>query len=128
LNRLESATIGERKATKTGGVAATPKKKYLFTMDKFKAAVVVFLIGIFLTACSSNSASYNLGFERGSSESFSQIVFYGSSSPQSQCSTLLNFSKDGSPNDGIDWENIDTGDFLKGCFDGYKAAHPAMDL
>jgi hypothetical protein len=128
LNWLESATIGERKATKTGGVAATPKKKYLFTMDKFKAAVVVFLIGIFLTACSSNSASYNLGFEQGSSEVFSQNVFYSGKSPQSQCSLMLNFAKESRPNDGIDWENVDSGDFLKGCFDGYKAAHPAMDL
>lgn len=111
-----------------GGVAAAPKKKYLLTMTNTKNLLIAILTGLLIAGCSSNSDSYNLGYEQGSSEVFSQIVFYGSSSPQSQCSTMLNLAKEGTPNDGIDWENIDSGDYLKGCFDGYKAAHPAMDL
>ena len=97
-------------------------------MTTAKNLFVVLLLALLITGCSSNSDSYNLGYEQGSSEAFSQIVFYGSSSPQSQCSTMLNFAKEGTPNDGIDWENIDSGDYLKGCFDGYKSAHPEMNL
>lgn len=85
-------------------------------------------MALLITGCSSNSDSYNLGYEQGSSQAFSQIVSYDSSSPQSRCSTMLNFAKEGTPSDGIDWENIDSGDYLKECFDGYKAARPKMNL
>jgi hypothetical protein len=33
LVRLRSATIGERKAIKTGGVAVAPKKRHTYSMD-----------------------------------------------------------------------------------------------
>jgi hypothetical protein len=97
-------------------------------MNKHKNHFVVILIAIIVSGCSSNSDSFNLGYAQGSSEAFSQVVFYGSSSPQSQCSLILRTAKEGTPNDGIDWENVDSGDFLKGCFDGYKDAHPEMGL
>ena len=93
-----------------------------------KKLLIVICTALLVSGCSSNSDSYNLGYEQGSSEAFSQVVFYGSSSPQSQCSLMLRTAKEGTPNDGIDWDSVDSGDFLRGCFDGYKAVHPAMDL
>lgn len=97
-------------------------------MTTTKNLFVVLLLALLITGCSSNSDSYNLGYEQGSSELFSQAVFYRGMSPQLQCSLNLSFAKGGTPNDGTNWESIDAGDFLKGCYEGYKDAHPEMNL
>lgn len=73
----------------------------------------------------SNSYSYDVGYELGSSGSIGQMIFYGQSdNPTDACNFVLQMSVDGTTNDGIDWVSVDSKEFLKGCLDGVDVAHP----
>lgn len=77
------------------------------------------------TIIESNSFSYEVGYELGISGSIGQMIFYGQSdNPTDACSFVIQMSREGTTNDGIDWVSLNEDDFLKGCLAGTDEAHP----
>lgn len=73
----------------------------------------------------SNSFSYEVGYELGISGSIGQMIFYGQSdNPTDACRFVIQMSREGTTNDGIDWVSLNEEDFLKGCLAGTDEAHP----
>jgi hypothetical protein len=73
----------------------------------------------------SNSFSYEVGYELGISGSIGQMIFYGQSdNPNDACRFVIQMSREGTTNDGIDWVSLNEEDFLKGCLAGTDEAHP----
>lgn len=84
--------------------------------------------GITGTDLSPKSDSYEVGYTTGMSGAIGEgyISSIGSNAEEI-CMFLLDLSLNGSPNDGIDWQSIDSVDYLEGCLDGAREAYPDAD-
>ena len=80
--------------------------------------LLVVLLSTTLVGCSGGKDSYNLGYEVGMTPAINTL--YSDKSITSQCRSVLLLARIGTTNDGIDWESVDTAQFLKGCEDAFK--------
>ncbi len=84
--------------------------------------------GVTGTNLNSNNDSYKVGFTTGTSGAIGQG--YNSSigsNAKEICSFLLELALNGSPNDGINWQSINSDDYLEGCLDGARESYPQAD-
>lgn len=81
--------------------------------------------GIVNNSSPSENPDYKVGFDNGSTPTFNSIVLNSIESDpvRSSCQLIVDMSKLGTTNDGIDWANVDAAQFVQGCIDGYKQAH-----
>lgn len=63
--------------------------------------------------------SYQVGYQAGE-EAVAGNDFFAASSPSSLCQTLVDMSKSGSTNDGINWSIVDANQFVNGCVSAYN--------
>ena len=84
--------------------------------------------GITGTDLSPKSDSYEVGYTTGMSGAIGEgyISSIGSNAEEI-CMFLLDLSLNGSPNDGIDWASINVSEFVKGCLQGTREAHPGAE-
>lgn len=75
---------------------------------------------------SSESESYKIGYELGISGSIGQLIFQGGAeSAEEACNFILEMSRGGTTNDGIDWASLNSTEYLDGCLAGQRIAHPS---
>jgi hypothetical protein len=91
-------------------------------MKSSKVLVSTVLLSLTLSGCGAGNSSYDLGYELGTSQDFASMVLYSDESISTLCRQVVNLSKSGTTNDGIDWSLIDSSDFVQGCMKGHSDA------
>ena len=72
--------------------------------------------------------SYEVGYEAGISGGVGRSYIGGlGSNSQEICQLLVEVSQAGLPNDGIDWASINVSEFVEGCLQGTRVAHPGAE-
>jgi len=93
--------------------------------------LLLFTGALALSACAAvNGAnySYEVGLELGQSGEIGRMYAYGQSeTAREACNLILEVSLGGTPADDIDWGAIVKEDFIEGCLEGTRQAHPGAD-
>lgn len=72
--------------------------------------------------------SYELGYEAGISGGVGRSYIGGlGSNSQEICQFLVELSQTGNFNDDINWSSVNVEDFVQGCVQGTREAHPGAD-
>lgn len=72
--------------------------------------------------------SYDVGYQLGESGAIGRMYFNGQiETAKEACNLVLEMSLAGTPNDGINWNAIVKNDFIEGCLEGTRQAHPGAD-
>jgi len=90
--------------------------------------VAVLLILLLLAFASKGSGSYKIGYQAGKELSANNSFLDISGQPIDICDSVLNLSLAGSPNDNINWSNVNKHDFDRGCLDAYADTHDGMTV
>ena len=88
--------------------------------------LIVIALIFFVTQSKSKSTSYKLGYQNGLQLSAANSFFLLSGQPIDICNTVLSVGKNGTTNDGIDWQNINSDEFDAGCMDAYADTHGGL--
>jgi hypothetical protein len=86
----------------------------------------VILILIILKFANSHSYSYKIGYQAGQDASAQNLFFTMSGQPIDLCNLMVTLSKNGTPTDNIDWQNVNVDEFNQGCMDAYADTHDGL--
>jgi hypothetical protein len=106
------------------------KKLFKFALILFSAFLAISVIsgiyqGITGKDLSPKNYSYEVGYEAGFSGVVGRAYVGGlGSNSKAICQSLVEISQAGLPNDGINWSSIKIEDFVEGCLEGTREAHP----
>jgi len=99
------------------------------TVLKVGAGILAVFFLIFLIASHSQtrtSTSYKLGYQNGLQLSAANSFFLLSGQPIDICNMVLSLGQNGTTNDGINWQNINSDEFDAGCMDAYADTHGGL--
>jgi hypothetical protein len=113
-----------------------PRNKYYESVNrksgrlKWKIiAICLIIIALFLILIPRNNYSYDVGYDLGISGAIGQMRFSASDigTASQACKYILELSLIGTPSDGIRWDAIIEEEYLRGCLEGTRQAHPGAD-
>lgn len=83
--------------------------------------------GVVNEVVETSNYSYDVGYDLGLSGGIGRMHVSSGQTARESCAFTLELSLIGTPNDNIDWSSIIESDFIEGCVEGTREAHPGAD-